>query len=190
MLASSIGVPNHFDAVFNQLTTIFIDCHRWGLSLDLAKNAILVFTLTIFKHWAQNKNAEFVVTHFLEMSDNCIRYFHSQIGVAFLEHSLDNSAAVFIEAVIYYKLFNLANEINKWLRLNVLAHLSYDLLNNMVSIKIEGAIFDPSLVQEFLYHLVFLKGIKNIDSCLNHSASMLVGWILEHVTPDVVEYNV
>jgi hypothetical protein len=146
MFSSSIGMPNHFDAVFNQLTAIFIDCHRCCLSQNLAKNPILVLTLSIFNHWAQNKNTKFVVTHLLKMSDNCIRCFLSEIGVTFFKNSLDNSTTIFIEAVVNSKLFNLTNEINEWLWLNVLAHLRYDLLNYMVTIEIEGAIFDSLLI--------------------------------------------
>lgn len=110
--------------------------------------------------------------------------------MAFFEHPLDDPATELIEAILDYMQLDLANEINKYLRVYLRAHLSYDLLHHMVSIEIEWAIFHPFLIQKFLHQNLPLGVVEDFDSCLNDPASMLISGVLEHVATDIAKNNV
>lgn len=71
-----------------------------------------------------------------------------------------------------------------------MTHLLDDLLDNVVSIEVEGAVFYLSLVEELLDHLLLLEEVKNFKACLNNTTSVLVGRIFKHVPFNVVKNDV
>ena len=81
------------------------------------------------------------------MVNDCAWGFLDKHWVTFFKHALDNTAAVLIQAILNNILLNLVDKINEWIWLDMLAHLLDNLLNHMVSIKVEGAILDLSLVK-------------------------------------------
>lgn len=62
--------------------------------------------------------------------------------MAEFNHSLNDPTAELIYAIIHQVDFNLLNECNSLLTLDLMTHLYDDLLNNMVSIEIERAVFN------------------------------------------------
>ena len=87
------------------------------------------------------------MAHFFEMVNDCARGFLDQHWVAFLKHSLDNPAAILIQAKRNNVFFDLVDEFNEWVWLDLMTHLLDYLLDHMVSIKVERAILDFSLVE-------------------------------------------
>ena len=72
--------------------------------------------------------------------------------MAIFEHSLNYSAAKLIDTVSNYMILNLLDHFFKDFRVNHLPHVDYDPLNNVVSVEVEGAIFDLFLTDYLLYH--------------------------------------
>lgn len=55
-----------------------------------------------------------------------------------------------------------------------MTHLLDYLLDHMVSIKVERAILDFSLVEQLLYQHLLLLQVKNLNTSLDNSAAVLV----------------
>ena len=147
VLSSDMSWPHHLNAILDELASILIDGQSCSLSMNLWKYAVFVATLTIFKNGAEYKDAKLIVTHLLKMINNSVRSILHKNWVALFKHPLDNTTTVLVQAISNNVLFNLMDEVNKWLRLYLLTHLLDDLLHHMISVETEGAIFNLSLVK-------------------------------------------
>lgn len=57
--------------------------------------------------------------------------------MAFLKHALYNPTAILIETILHNILLNLVNEVDEWIRLDLLPHLLDNLLDHMIAIEVE-----------------------------------------------------
>ena len=130
--------------------------------------------LTIFQHGAEYKDTKLILTHLSKVIDNGVRSLLHENWVTLFKHPLNDTAAVLVQAICNNVLLDLMDEVNEWLRLHLLTHLLDYLLHHVISIETEGAFLHLSLVKEFLNHLLLLLKVKHFNSCLNHSASMLI----------------
>lgn len=110
--------------------------------------------------------------------------------MAKLEHSLDDSAAIFVDAVSDDVLFDLAYYFSKYWWIHHLAHVDDDLLDDVVSMEVEWTLFDEALWDNFLNHLGVVFDSKSVEGNLHDSASMLVRSVFVNIADDVIEYDI
>ena len=73
---------------------------------------------------------------------------------------------------------------------DVLTHGHDDLLNNVVAIEIEAAVFDLVFSQELKQHFFLLVGWEYFEARLHHSAAMHVRGIFEDSSSDVAAHHI
>lgn len=106
-----------------------------------------------------------------------------------INHSLDNSAPIFVLAEHHKVFFNFGDEPFECGWIQVLAHVHEDLLDHMVSIEVHRAFKNVAVLVQLSQHFFFLLVWEHLESSLDDSAAMLVGWQVKDLSFDLFEYD-
>lgn len=95
--------------------------------------------------------------------------------MAVFDHPLDDPAAVFVDAVFNQMGVYHFDDVFDLLALGLRANHYKYLLDNVVSVEIEGTFFYAVVLDKFLHHSQLLVELEHFEAGLDYAAAVFVG---------------
>lgn len=135
--ATKFIISDHFEAILDELASISIKRHQAHILHDFVDQEFSMTSFAILKYRTENKSAILIRYHFVIASQNFFNKRRNRLLLAILNHSLNDSTAILMDAILNHLFFYFCDEF----RIEVTVLKSFDnddyLLNNMVSIEVK-----------------------------------------------------
>jgi hypothetical protein len=101
----------------------------------------------MLKYRREHKNAELILAQSIKVPKNNLISLLDEHRMTILNHPLYNSTAKLIYAVVHQVHLYLLNDLSHLLALRLTAHLYDNLLDDVVAVEVEGALFHAFAIQ-------------------------------------------